>query len=110
MDKKRSDEILHGGDITEVKNEDLFVIDTGKPKKKEPVKREFSNIFDEFFNRVLGVTHVDRLLANKSMVAPPCQVENKKMTNRATLLRNRKEINKAKTVDLRIQAQKQVRF
>ena len=58
----------------------------------------------------LGVTHVDRLLANKSMVAPPCQVENKKMTNRATLLRNRKEINKAKTVDLRIQAQKQVIF
>ena len=52
LDKKRSDEILHGGDITEVKNEDLFVIDTGKSKKKEPVKREFSNIFDDFFNRV----------------------------------------------------------
>ena len=41
LDKKRSDEILHGGDITEVKNEDLFVIDTGKGKKKEPVKSEF---------------------------------------------------------------------
>ena len=40
LDKARSDERLHGGDISEVKNEDLFVIDTGKNKKKEPVKRK----------------------------------------------------------------------
>ena len=55
-----------------------------------------------------GMTNVDRILSNKSMVPPPCQVENKKMTNRAVLLRNRKEINRAKTANLRAQAMKQV--
>jgi len=93
LDKARSDERLHGGDLTEVKNEDLFVIDTGKGKKKEPVKR---------------MTNVDRILSNKSMVPPPCEVENKKMTNRAILLRNRKEVNRAKTAHLRADALKKV--
>ena len=45
LDKARSDERLHGGDLTEVKNEDLFVIDTGKGKKKEPVKSKLIPTF-----------------------------------------------------------------
>ena len=108
LDKARSDERLHGGDISEVKNEDLFVIDTGKNKKKEPVKRKL--IWLVFLTKfwTIGMTNVDRILSNKSMVPPPCQVENKKMTNRAVLLRNRKEINRAKTANLRAEAMKQV--
>ena len=54
------------------------------------------------------MTNVDRILSNKSMVPPPCEVENKKMTNRAILLRNRKEVNRAKTAHLRADALKKV--
>jgi len=94
LEKKRDDEILHGGAIGEVKNEDLFVIDTAGKKKAEPKQTK-------------RLTHTDRLLANKSMVPAPCPIDEKKMTNRALLIKGRKEINRAKTAHLRIAASKE---
>merc|ERR1712106_1272534 len=72
LEKKRDDEILHGGAISEVKNEDLFVIDTAGKKKAEPKQTK-------------RLTHTDRLLANRSMVPAPCPIEEKKNDKSGTL-------------------------
>merc|ERR1711962_148121 len=89
LEDKRRNEVLHGAsDLTEVKDEDLFVIDRGN-KKKEPKK---------------VMTRTQRLLENKSKVPAPLPIENQPLPNRAKYLMEKKENRKNRTLDLRKQA------
>merc|ERR1712137_465282 len=89
LEDKRKNEVLHGAsDLTEVKDEDLFVIDRGN-KKKEPKK---------------VMTRTQRLLENKSKVPAPLPIEDQPLPNRAKYLMEKKENRKNRTFDLRKQA------
>jgi len=89
LEDKRRNEVLHGAsDMTEVKDEDLFVIDRGN-KKKEPKK---------------VMTRTQRLLENKSKVPAPLPIEDQPLPNRAKYLMEKKENRKNRTLDLRKQA------
>merc|ERR1712226_415282 len=89
LEDKRRNEVLHGAsDMTEVKDEDLFVIDRGN-KKKEPKK---------------VMTRTQRLLENKSKVAAPLPIEDQPLPNRAKYLMEKKNNRKNRTLDLRKQA------
>merc|ERR1711953_1504878 len=89
LEDKRRNEVLHGAsDMTEVKDEDLFVIDRGN-KKKEPKK---------------VMTRTQRLLENKSKVAAPLPIEDQPLPNRAKYLMEKKSNRKNRTLDLRKQA------
>jgi len=89
LEDKRRNEVLHGAsDLTEVKDEDLFVIDRGN-KKKEPKK---------------VMTRTQRLLENKSKVPAPLPIEDQPLPNRAKYLMEKKENRKNRTFDLRKQA------
>jgi len=79
LEDKRRNEVLHGAsDMTEVKDEDLFVIDRGN-KKKEPKK---------------VMTRTQRLLENKSKVPAPLPIEDQPLPNRAKYLMEKKDNKK----------------
>ena len=103
LEDKRRNEILHGAsDLTEVKDEDLFVIDRGN-KKKEP-KKGTTKILHSKFIVFLVMTRTQRLLENKSKVPAPLPVEDQPLPNRAKYLMEKKENRKNRTFDLRKQA------
>ena len=87
--------------MTEVKDEDLFVIDRGN-KKKEPKKGNNDNKIKT--DGSLVMTRTQRLLENKSKVPAPLPIEDQPLPNRAKYLMEKKDNRKNRTLDLRKQA------
>ena len=103
LEDKRRNEVLHGAsDMTEVKDEDLFVIDRGN-KKKEPKKGNNHNKKNKT-DGSLVMTRTQRLLENKSKVPAPLPIEDQPLPNRAKYLMEKKDNRKNRTLDLRKQA------
>lgn len=88
--------------MTEVKDEDLFVIDRGN-KKKEPKKGNNHNKKNKT-DGSLVMTRTQRLLENKSKVPAPLPIEDQPLPNRAKYLMEKKDNRKNRTLDLRKQA------